>query len=57
MRRKRRGGRAISARSIAATAAMSPIREACKALVEQVLADFGQIDILVNYAGVSHPDR
>ncbi len=32
-------------------------REACKKLAAQVLADFGQIDILVNYAGVSHPDR
>ena len=32
-------------------------REACKRLADQVLADFGKIDILVNYAGVSHPDR
>lgn len=30
---------------------------ACKKVVDQVLADFGQADILVNYAGVSHPDR
>ncbi len=30
---------------------------ACRQVVEQVLADFGRIDILVNYAGVSQPDR
>jgi NAD(P)-dependent dehydrogenase (short-subunit alcohol dehydrogenase family) len=30
---------------------------ACETLAEQVIADFGQADILVNYAGVSHPDR
>jgi NAD(P)-dependent dehydrogenase (short-subunit alcohol dehydrogenase family) len=30
---------------------------ACQALIKQVLADFGKIDILVNYAGVSQPDR
>ncbi len=30
---------------------------ACKALVSQVVSDLGQADILVNYAGVSQPDR
>ncbi len=30
---------------------------ACRKLAEQVIADFGQVDILVNYAGVSQPDR
>ncbi len=29
----------------------------CKALVSQVVSDLGQADILVNYAGVSQPDR
>ena len=32
-------------------------REACGKLIQQVLAEFGKIDSLVNYAGVSHPDR
>jgi NAD(P)-dependent dehydrogenase (short-subunit alcohol dehydrogenase family) len=31
--------------------------DACKAVVEKIIADFGKADILVNYAGVSHPDR
>ena len=31
--------------------------EACRDVVGRVLADFGQIDILVNYAGVSRPDK
>jgi NAD(P)-dependent dehydrogenase (short-subunit alcohol dehydrogenase family) len=30
---------------------------ACGNLLTQVLADFGKVDILVNYAGVSQPDR
>jgi NAD(P)-dependent dehydrogenase (short-subunit alcohol dehydrogenase family) len=30
---------------------------ACKAVAERIIADFGKADILVNYAGVSHPDR
>jgi NAD(P)-dependent dehydrogenase (short-subunit alcohol dehydrogenase family) len=30
---------------------------ACKAVAEETLAAFGRIDILVNYAGVSQPDR
>ena len=30
---------------------------ACQELIERTLADFGKIDILVNYAGVSQPDR
>ena len=29
----------------------------CQDLIKQVLADFGKIDILVNYAGISQPDR
>ena len=29
----------------------------CQKLVKQVIADFGKLDILVNYAGVSQPDR
>jgi NAD(P)-dependent dehydrogenase (short-subunit alcohol dehydrogenase family) len=31
--------------------------QACRTLVERAIADFGQVDILVNYAGVSQPDR
>jgi NAD(P)-dependent dehydrogenase (short-subunit alcohol dehydrogenase family) len=30
---------------------------ACQGLARQVLDDFGKIDILVNYAGISQPDR
>lgn len=30
---------------------------ACKRVVEQTLVEFGRLDILVNYAGVSQPDR
>lgn len=30
---------------------------ACDVVASAVLANFGKIDILVNYAGVSHPDR
>jgi NAD(P)-dependent dehydrogenase (short-subunit alcohol dehydrogenase family) len=30
---------------------------ACQGLIAQILSDFGQADILVNYAGVSQPDR
>ena len=30
---------------------------ACRKLVERILADFGQIDTLVNYAGISQPER
>jgi NAD(P)-dependent dehydrogenase (short-subunit alcohol dehydrogenase family) len=30
---------------------------ACRELVERTIADFGKVDILVNYAGVSQPDR
>jgi Dehydrogenases with different specificities (related to short-chain alcohol dehydrogenases) len=29
----------------------------CQAVTQRILADFGQIDILVNYAGVSQPDK
>jgi NAD(P)-dependent dehydrogenase (short-subunit alcohol dehydrogenase family) len=30
---------------------------ACRKLVERTIADFGKVDILVNYAGISQPDR
>ena len=29
----------------------------CQAVIHRVIADFGKIDILVNYAGVSQPDK
>jgi NAD(P)-dependent dehydrogenase (short-subunit alcohol dehydrogenase family) len=31
-------------------------RDACKALVDKVIANFGRLDILVNNAGEQHPD-
>lgn len=32
-------------------------RATCQAVVERAMLDFGRLDILVNYAGVSQPDR